>query len=411
MFLSFHIARGQTVTSAASLAAPLENLEGSARDLSMGSAFVGVADDLSSLFFNTAGLSCLQRSEVALHHNSYLAGTFQETLTAGFPVGDMGGIAFALDYINWGTLDLRDSFGQSQGSYNDSDVGFTAGWGKEWAKGFSTGLSLRALQQKVVNDLYTSLAGDLGLLWSPVQDLRLGASYLNLGTPVAGSSLSQELLLGSSLKLAFSRDFSLLTALSGTYTPGSVGSGQCGLEGVLNRQWALRLGYQIPFYNDQVGGLTGFTAGAGLRVDALSLDYAYLPFGTLGTSNRISLSYQFDLPKEVVKVQVPVTVVQPAPAAANPKDVEVHFKVQSDPLADGQALEKAGKISDAIQVYVDAIKADPSNDSLWSALGRDYYQLGNRDYAIQCFEKSLQLKPDPALEQWLEKYKSQKSSP
>ena len=119
----------------------------------------------------------------------------------------------------------------------------------------------------------------------------------------------------------------------------------------MNRQWALRVGYQLPFYDDQIMGFSNFTAGVGFRISTFTLDYAYLPFGTLGTSNRVSLGFQFDLPKEVVNVpvQVPVTVVQPAPeASSNPKDVEVHFKITNDPLTQGQALDKEGKWVEAV---------------------------------------------------------------
>ena len=406
---SFLACHAQTVTGTASLAAPLDNLQGSARDMALGSAFVGVADDASALFFNPAGLAGLKNPDVALNHNSYLAGTFQETLEGAFPGEDIGGLAFALDYVSWGSLDLRDNTGVSQGSYNDTDIGLTAGWGKEWAKGFSTGLSVRGLQQKVVNDLYNSLAADVGLLWRPQKELRFGVAYLNLGTPVMGSSLSGELKGGASLHLDLDPHLVLLTALSGSWIPNGASSGQGGLECVLDRQWALRVGGQVPFYDNQVGGFTNFTAGAGLRIGAFSLDYAYLPFGTLGTSHRISLGYEFSLPKEVVKVpvQVPVTVVQPVPQpTANPQDVEVHFKIPNDPLAQGQEFEKEGKKSEAARTYVEALKGDPQNAQLWSALGNVYYQMGQKDYAIRCFKQSLKLKPNPALENWLKKYRN-----
>jgi hypothetical protein len=409
----------QTVTQAASLAAPLENLEGSARDLALGSAFVGVADDSSAIYFNPAGLSNLQNPEIALHHNSYLAGTFQETLEAGFPAGDMGGLAFSLDYVGWGTLDLRNAYGASEGSFNDSDVGFTAGWGREWLPGFSAGLALRGLQQKVVNDLYASLAGDIGVLWVPVKNLRLAMSYLNLGTPVAGNQLSGDWKAGGSCLIRFDSRFTLLTALSGDWTPGGVGSAQAGLEGTLNKQWTLRVGYQLPFYDNQIDGLTGLTAGAGIKISSLTLDYAYLPFGTLGDSNRISLTYQFDLPKQVVKevvqvnvpVQMPVTVIQMVPQPPDAKDVEVHFKISTDPLAQGQAFEKEGKWKEAIELYVEALKEKPDDDLLWKALANGYYHLGKRDYAIQSFEKVIQLEPDnQTLKDWLIQYKNSVNS-
>jgi tetratricopeptide (TPR) repeat protein len=409
-------ARGgaQTVSNSAALADPLENLQGSARDLSLGSAFVGVADDPSALFFNSAGLSGVTRPEVALHHNSYLAGTFQETLTAAFPAGDLGGLAFALNYINWGTIDLRDNFGDAQGNFNDSDVGFTAGWGREWLPEFSAGIALRGLQQKVVNDLYTSLAADFGLLWTAAPGFKLGLSYLNLGTPVAGSALTQELKVGASFFTGLSPHFTLLSALSGSFVPNGPGGMQAGLEAVLDRQWALRVGYQLPFYDNQVSGFTHFTAGVGVKFSSLSLDYAYLPFGSLGTSNRVSLSYQFDLPKQTV--QVPVTVIQQAPEPVDSsKDIEMEFKIQTqpaDPLAEGQALEKQGKDNQAAQTYVKALQADPKNDRLWSTLGNLYYRLGEKKYAIQCFEKVVQLEPDNlALKKWLDQYKGLSPAP
>ena len=402
----------QTVVyPAASTAVPLDYLEGTARDLALGSAFTGIADDSSAIFFNSAGLSGLKSPELSLNHNSYFAGTFQETLVAGFPAGDLGGLAFALNYINWGSLDLRDDAGASQGGYNDSDVGFTVAWGREWAPGFSAGLALRALQQKVVDDLYSSLAADLGLLWVPGKNFRLGLAYLNLGTPVAGSGLEQEMRAGGSVLFQLSPRVTLLTALSGTWDPGNgLAGAQAGAECALDRQWTLRAGYQAPFYNDQIGGFTHFSAGAGARFADLALDYAYLPFGDLGASHRISLTYQFDLPKEVV--QVPVTVVQPQPApASGSPEVEVRFKITDDPLSEGQGFEKEGKFTQAAGVYIAALKESPRNDQLWSALGRLYYQLGKKAYAVECFENALRIKPNPVLSDWLARYKSQAGSP
>ncbi len=411
-FFVLGVAVAQTATSAASGAVPLLNLQGSARDLGMGSAFVAVADDGSALFYNSAGLSGMRSPEVSLHHNSYLAGTFQETLSAAFPAGNKGGLGLALSYINWGALDLRDSSGVSQGAFNDTDIGLTAAWGMEWTEGFSAGVAVRAVQQKVVNDLYTSLAGDLGVLWSPVKNFRLGAAYSNLGTAVAGHSLTGQFQGGASATFDLSSRDRFLLALSGSWFSTNLGAAQAGGELVLDKRWSLRAGYQLPFTDNQVSGFTNFTAGAGVKIESLSLDYAYLPFGSLGVSHRVSLSYQFELPKEVVKVQVPVTVLQPVPEpVSNPKDVEVHFKISTDPLAEGQGLEKEGKWNEALKIYAEALKETPRNDLLWSAMGRLYYQLGKKEYAVRCFENVLKLKPDNSpLRGWLEKYKASNMS-
>ena len=42
-----------------------------------------------------------------------------------------------------------------------------------------------------------------------------------------------------------------------------------------------------------VDGFAGFSAGAGFDFSALRLDYAWLPFGDLGSVNRITIAFRF----------------------------------------------------------------------------------------------------------------------
>src|SRR5208282_3192831 len=111
--------------------------------------------------FNSAGLSGLDHAQLSLNHNSYLGGSFEETLLVGVPAGDWGGFAGAVQYVFWGNLDGRDAYGVPLGTFADSDVALSLGWGREWAKGFSLGLAVQGTQQKVVDTLYTSLSCDL----------------------------------------------------------------------------------------------------------------------------------------------------------------------------------------------------------------------------------------------------------
>ena len=43
----------------------------------------------------------------------------------------------------------------------------------------------------------------------------------------------------------------------------------------------------------QVDGLTGVTLGAGVEFHGLSVDYAFLPYGDLGSTHRVGLSAKF----------------------------------------------------------------------------------------------------------------------
>ena len=67
-----------------------------------------------------------------------------------------------------------------------------------------------------------------------------------------------------------------------------------GVEGWVNKALALRAGYEIGHANTHLGSaLVGFSFGLGLRVDNFRFDYAFLPFGNLGDTHRVTLGYMF----------------------------------------------------------------------------------------------------------------------
>jgi hypothetical protein len=409
----------QTVSSAAGLVTPLSALGASARVDALGGAFVGLSDDPSALFYNSAGLSQLKAASLSINHNSYLAGSFEETLLFGLPAGSLGGFAGALQYVSWGDLDERDANGVYQGTFADSDVAFSAGWGMPFADAFSLGVALHGVQQKVIDSLYTGLSGDLGILWVPASDLHLGLSYTGLGTTQAGFTPAQDLHLGLSSFLGLGSHSSLRPLLAGDWEPNGVSRIQGGLEGTIERVCFLRLGYQAALENNQIGGLTGFAAGAGFRVGEFQLDYAFVPYGDLGTSHRVSVGYEFPNPTPVVRpvtvigspvtVQAPpVTVVatpQPIPVHVGPakSKVEVRFELPGaagTPMADAQASTLVGP-------YEKAAQENPGSSQAWRNLGIIYLKTGQTAMGLQSLEQALRLNPnDQALKEWLEDYQA-----
>lgn len=412
----------ETVISGAGWVTSLSALGASARADALGDAFVGVADDPSALFFNSAGLSQLKTASFSINHNSYLAGSFEETLLFGLHAGSLGGFAAALQYVSWGGIDKRDAYGVPQGSFNDSDAAFSVGWGLPVVDGLSLGLALHGSQQKIVDSLYTGFSGDLGLLWFPRPNLRVGLAYTGLGTHLAGFAPVQDLHLGLSALLDLGRGSKLQPLLAGDWEPRGVSRIQGGLEGTIDRACFLRLGYQAALENNQIGGLTGFTAGAGLLIGRVRLDYAFVPYGDMGISHRISVGYEFPDPKPVapksvtvmsspVTVQaVPMTVVVtptpgPVTAPGPPKSkVEVHFELGgAQPPLKGETLSSA-----LVASYEKAAEANPGDSRSWRNLGIVYLKSGQTAQGIQCLEQSLRLNPnDRVLKKWLDDYRSQ----
>jgi tetratricopeptide (TPR) repeat protein len=419
LIFSWGFARSQSVvTSTASLVTPLTSLGASARTDALGGAFTGVADDPSALFFNSAGLSGLQDARISLNHNSYLAGTFEETLLVGLPAGDLGGFAGAVQYVFWGALDERNAFGVDQGTSDDSDIALSLGWGKFLSKNFSIGAAVYGTQQKIVETLYSSLSGQAGILWIPWKDFRAGLVYTGFGTPVSGQSLANDLKGGVSNLFRWGSDKTFLLAFSGYYEPNGVSQLQGGLEAGFQKNYFIRAGYQLPLSNNLISGFTGFTAGAGVRIESLTLDYAFVPYGDLGMSNRVSLAYDFPNPTPVVK---PVTVFAPVPAnpvtvfvtptpvsqvmpAASAKSsVAVHFEV---PIGAAPTITDF-QLAALIQKLEQATETDPGNASAWHQLGNAYWKAGKTDMAVQCLQQASRLNPaDMKLKIWLDQYQA-----
>ena len=134
-------------------------------------------------------------------------------------------------------------------------------------------------------------------LWEPLKGFRVGLNYANLGSSVGGYAKASELRLGTSLTLPVSTH-QVIVAASTQIEPGGVSRLQLGAEGVIEDMVAIRAGYQLNLAEQGFEGIAGMTLGAGIKLNSISLDYAYLPFGDLGASQRISLSYEFNATPE-----------------------------------------------------------------------------------------------------------------
>jgi tetratricopeptide (TPR) repeat protein len=255
------------------------------------------------------------------------------------------------------------------------------------------------------------------LLWALSENFQLGAAYSNLGTNVVGYSLAQSLQLGGAWRTKAAKNLGLLLTMQGNWQPQGISLLQWGVEGNLDHAFMLRGGYELPFDGQITGGGTALSAGAGVRWGACTLDYAFVPYGSFGVANHLSLSYDFPVPQPQV-VQVPVTIIQkvivqapaptPAPVAADSKSlVQMKFKIPADEAAQEGSSFSASQLDAQIQTALQSVKSDPQNSRFWWKLGYLYYQSHQKDSALQCFDQVLRLSPDNAdLKKWVESYRS-----
>jgi len=274
---------------------PLTMEGGTARAMAMGSAAVGLPQGSASLLWNPAGLADMQKMEVGLHHNSGLGDLISEDFVMGVPLGALGGFAVSMNYLTNGTFAGRNSVAALTGDYTPAEFGISAGWGSRLASNLSAGAALKLNYQNLSINSYSALAVDLGLLWNPCYRFCLGVTYSNLGTAVAGSLLDSGWRIGVSYGL----NDSVILAVSGELKPSAYNRMQSGIECFITPGVALRAGYVINFQSINFDSLNGLTAGLGLNISKdMTVDYAYLPYGDLGVSHRLSATWKFG---EVVK--------------------------------------------------------------------------------------------------------------
>ena len=300
---------------------PLTMEGGTARAMSMGSAAVGLPQGSSSLFWNPAGLAAMgECKELALHHNSGLGDSISETLVYGTRIGDLGGFAFSFNYVTNGTFQGRDSFGVQTADYNPYDLGSAVGWGTKLAGNLSGGLAAKFNYQSLSGNSYAAVAMDFGLMWNPMHRLNLGLTYSNLGTAVAGSTLDSGFRIGASYGL----NDSVLLAASSEVKLGGFDRLQVGAEDYFVPGLAIRAGYVLNFTDTSLDGLTGLTAGLGIALlKDLTFDYAIIPYGDLGTSHRLSLTWNFGCPEKKAalppKKEAVASKPEPRISGINPK--------------------------------------------------------------------------------------------
>ena len=252
-----------------------------ARAAAMGEAFTAVTDDSTSLYWNPAGLTRLEGRELSAIYNAWFEGIGQGYVSMGFPL--LGGtLALGVNYVNMGDLEGRDESGNPTGTFKASDLDISVGFAGRLGK-FLLGLSGGMLRSTVAADTKTAFLATLGTLVEINESFSVGVVAQNLGTKLGADSLPLILKVGLALEL---RSISMAI---------DIGKSQdtdlyycLGLESWIGSMLALRAGYKI---GKDVG--PGWTAGLGFKASRFGLDYAYVPYGELGNTHRISLGIGF----------------------------------------------------------------------------------------------------------------------
>lgn len=273
-----------------------------ARPVSIGEAFVAVADDANTINWNIAGLTNISKIEFYATHIKYFQSINYESLNFVYPfknfvLGSHIGYLYT-DKITRTIVDLQANerlFGyQILDSYDASDKTTLFGIAKNIRPTTSVGFGVRYLEERIDTYKANTLSLDFGIFGKISENLSYGVSLQNFGGNL--KFVKQKAPVVKIYRFGVGRKIkSLLYGFEVDYSDDLGWQINTGGEYNLFNFVFLRAGWRFKELQKKqyLGNLTGGTAGFGIRFLNYQIDYGFVFFGDLGQTHRISLSGRF----------------------------------------------------------------------------------------------------------------------
>ena len=265
-----------------------------ARELALGSAASVLTEGANAANWNPAKLAEVKQKSLSASYNMLFIDESQGALAYASPLSGGGGVVGAgINYLTVADIEKRVSDTNTPDSkFSNNNMAFTLSYAKPEVKpGLALGANLKYISQKLDTADDKAIALDLGSTYKLNEAWTAAFVMQNLGTKIGPDSLPLIFKAGAARsflegKLATGAEVDWLAQDERFYL-------SLGAEYLLNKSFAFRAGYQFGRSADELGGLVGLGAGIGLKFERFALDYAYVPFGDLGDTHRMTLGFNF----------------------------------------------------------------------------------------------------------------------
>ncbi len=311
-------------TNAGSSGSVFTKLWVGARAAGMAGAYSAMADDITALYWNPAGIARLPGVNVGASYTHWFGDVTENFLGVTLPVSERYRAGFSLIVVDYGNLSKATiQQDANAGTFNANDLAFTATIAGSLTDRFSFGASAKYLRSTILDMSADGLAFDAGSQYlTDFYNMRISMDLSNLGADrnFSGNSLDfitsnpsinavRDSLQGSLITGAYPLPLIFRIGLGTDVFQGKVENQKLnvdfdfsthsdgpeqynlGAEYIWNDMAAFRAGY--AFNQDQLG--LGVGAGFHFKTEDFSgvIDYAYNTTKSLGGIHRISISATF----------------------------------------------------------------------------------------------------------------------
>jgi len=305
----------------------------SSRIAGLGGKAIAIPEvDINFATVNPSALTDTMSNQFAMNYTGYLAGVKYGNFIYGYSLKERGNLALGLQYLDYGSYDRKDEYGNLLGEWKGKDYVISLIWSKELFEFFSIGASAKPLFSRL--DIYKSfgIAFDLGAsFYNPKFGTMVSLVVKDLGKPIKpyfeelDEDFKHDIQLGVSTKLKyapfrFSFVFHNLNRLDLLYKNKNVSEPNntgltpevlevdysnkgleqffrhliFGVEIIPVKSFYMQIGYnhqrraELKIFERP--GMSGFSLGFGISIKKIKIGYAYSNYIPTNGTNHISIS-------------------------------------------------------------------------------------------------------------------------
>lgn len=277
------------------------------RASAMGDAFVAVANDVSALYWNPAGLSQFSENQIIFSHNQWVVDINHDFLGAVYHLDNDNSFGIAFTALTMDKMKVTTEFAPfGTGEYfGFNDIAIALSYSRKMTEQFSFGGTIRYIEETLDKLKMRGMMIDLGTFyWTGLGSTRFAVSVSNFGNDLApdgevvlvGNRTESEwqsfspptiFRIGFAFEPIEDKVNKLTTSVQLNHPNDNSENFVVGAEYSYDNMFYLRTGYKFNVDEQNYS----FGAGVSLPVSIakVSFDYAFSNFTSLGSAHRFSL--------------------------------------------------------------------------------------------------------------------------